>query len=252
METMLIGSTATKRHFTDARKSNDRDYFSRVQINDADCFWDDRLDAWPSKHFIATPDELYTIKISHSAWNLHGTWRKHMNDALYLSRKGAKFLPGLYEILYPIWEDVHGKKRVHLDMTKDEFFADRIVRKYDHDSLHESVAYYDRPIYLRMLKDGETIAVDKSKWDALSFEDKIKCAREEIYANALERRVIPENYRVSPTAAYAWAVQQTITSLSKGWFSLFCALNWDELRLPDVDYVQRHLDNADRLIPLEA
>lgn len=246
----LVGSQAVKAYFPDAREAKDWDFFSKQEISGADCFWHHALGLW-TWGAVATPDELYTIKISHSAWNLHGSWRKHMNDGIFLSRHGAKFIPELYAILYPIWEEIHGKKRVHLDMTKNEFFADKIIRKYDHDSLHVSVAYYDRPIYERILKDGEQIAVDKAKWDALSYGDKIKCAREEIYANALERRVIPQNYKGSPTAAYAWAVQQTITSLSKGWFSLFCALNYDELRVPDVDYVQRHLDNAHVLIPLE-
>lgn len=247
----LIGSWAMHHWFGDeVRVGNDFDVFTKDYVPDWDIFWHDDLAKWDWGS-VATPDELYTLKISHSAWNLHGTWRKHMSDCIFLSRKGAKFIPELYEILYPIWEEIHGPKRVHLDMTKDEFFADRIVRVYDHDSLHVSVAYYDRPIYERILKDGQQIAVDRAKWDALPFGDQIKCAREEIYANALERRVIPQNYKGSPTAAYAWAVQQTITSLSKGWFSLFCALNYDELRVPDVDYVKRHLDNAHVLIPLE-
>lgn len=249
---VLIGSEAMRHWFDDAREPADVDFFGNIEVPDAEVFWDDRLADWNWSSPIASPDELYTIKISHSAWNLHGTWRKHMSDSLFLKQRGAKFIPELYAILHPIWEDVHGKKRVHLNMTKDEFFADRIVRKYDHDSLHRSVAYYDGPIYERILKDGETIAVDKAKWDALSFEDQIKCAREEIYANALERKIIPSDYTSSPGAGYAWAVQQTITSLSKGWFSLFCALNYDVLRTADIDYVQRHLDNADRLILLEA
>lgn len=251
MTSVLIGSWALNHYYPgEVRTGADIDYFSDKWFPDADIFWHPDLLKW-TWGSMATPDELYTIKISHSAWNLHGTWKKHMNDCVFLTRHGAKFIPELYDILYPIWEETHGKKRVHLDMSKDEFFADRIVRKFDHDSLHVSVAYYDRPIYERILKDGQQIAVDKGKWDALSFEDKIRCAREEIYANALERIVIPKEYRGSPTAAYAWAVQQTITSLSKGWFSLFCALNYDELRVPDVDYVQRHLDNSHVLIPLE-
>lgn len=253
MEWMLIGSAAMRSHFDDARQAADLDIFSPREMEGIDTFWHPGLEDFvnPNPEWVANPDELYTIKISHSFWNLHGTWRKHMSDAIFLERKGAKFLPDLHTRLYAIWEDVYGKKPVHLNMTKEEFFEDKIVRIYDHDSLHESVAYYDRPLYLRILKNGSSVAVDRSKFDALSYEDQLRLAREEIYANALERKVIPDEYLGSPGAAYSWSVQQTITSLSKGWFALFVALNYDRLRLPDCDYVARHLANADKLIKLE-
>ena len=43
-------------------------------------------------------------------WELHGTWDKHMMDAVFLANSGASFLPELYAILYPIWEEKHGKE----------------------------------------------------------------------------------------------------------------------------------------------
>jgi hypothetical protein len=247
--TTLIGSAALLHWFPDVREPRDVDYFSETPVKGAEVFWHPNLAQWNWGE-IATPDELYTIKISHSFWELHGTWNKHMFDCIFLQSKGAKFIPELYAILYPIWEEKHGKKKVNLEADPDDFFNDRIVKRvYDHDSLHESVAYYDRPLFERILRDNSEVAVDKSKWEALSHEDKLKMVREEVYATALERKLVPTNYEHNARAAYGWTLQKTITSLTKGWFALFVALNFQDLTKPDVDYVQRHKDNAHMLRP---
>jgi hypothetical protein len=74
--------------------------------------------------------------------------------------------------------------------------------------------------------------------------------REEVYATALERRVIPSDYTYSPGLAYKWSLMHTVTSLTKGWFAQFCAENIGELFLADVDYVSIHRNNSDKLILL--
>lgn len=247
---VLVGSAAMKHHFVDSREPADIDLFSRTPVPGADVFWDSRLAEWweDSDHIRpATVSELYTIKVSHLFWNRK--WDRHATDAMLLKRAGATFIPALYDILYPIWVDKYGAKKAALKGSKDEFFDDLINRVYDHDSVHESVAYYDRPLYEKILIPG-SVAVDMNLWDDLSHEDKLRMVREEVYATALERKVIPAGYKGSARAAYAWSLMHTITSLTKGKFALFCVLHLDELWAPDVDYVQVHKDNADKLILL--
>ena len=253
----LIGSTAIKYHFPDfPREPQDVDYFSPKKLIGPDggkkveTFWHEDLQGAFSG-IIADPDELYTIKVSHAFWELkNGTWSKHMMDVLFLQSKGAKLIPELYKILYKVWEDTHGKKKVNLEADPETFFNDKIVKRvYDHDSIHESVAYYDRPLFERILRDDSDVAVDKSKWDAMDHEDKLKMVREEIYATALERKLVPSDYTSSPGAAYNWTLRKTITSLTKGWFALFVVENFKDLTKADVDYVKRHKDNAHKLRP---
>lgn len=257
MITVLIGSSAMKHHFPDSREPKDIDYFcdefQSTSVNGKirdERFWHPDLVLWPWGE-IATPDELYTIKVSHAFWELKNrSWDKHMMDILFLQSKGAKLIPELYAILYKIWEDTHGKKKVNLEAEPDEFFNDKIVKRvFDHDSIHESVAYYDRPLFERILRDNSDVAVDKSKWDAMDHEDKLKMVREEIYATALERKLVPSDYTSSPGAAYNWTLRKTITSLTKGWFALFVVENFKDLTKADVDYVKRHKDNAHKLRP---
>jgi len=245
---MLIGSSAMKIWFPEFREPKDKDYFNPAPIEGGDVFWHE---SFPEKYWAgtwtATPNLLYTIKVSHCFWSLHGTWSKHMNDIIFLQRNGAVFNRAMYDILYPVWEEKHGKKRVNLNMTSDDFFNEHVDRKYDHDSLHESVAYNDRPMYEKINKDGAEVAVDMKKFWLLDYDEQLKMVREEVYATALERWVIPSDYTCSPRGAYAKAMQKTLTSLTKGQFALFIALNYNNLYAPDVDYVQVHKNNAHRL-----
>jgi hypothetical protein len=199
----------------------------------------------------ANPDFLYTLKISHSFWEINGTWDKHAADIYWLQKNAdVEFLPEVYDIVYPVWKELHGKKKTNLAQGKQTFFADAVVRKYDHDSLHDSVCYHDEPWYLSILKDGEEVLTDWDKFMALPYESQLQLVREEIYATALERIVIPKNYKVSPQWAYAWALRRTATSLFKGKWALWLMLHYSDVFRADMDYVARHKSRADRLILL--
>lgn len=248
---MLIGSKAAKVWFPDFREPKDEDHFSPDPDLPGDNFWHESFPNYWAGDFTATPNMLYTIKVSHSPWALqNGTWEKHMNDILFYQKKGVEFIREVWEILHPVWKEIHGQKQVNLNQTKEEFFGDAVVRKYDHDSLHESVAYGDNAMYIRILKDGSDVLVDNGKFWAMSHEDKLMTIREEVYATALERWVVPSDYRVSPRMAYAKAMKKSITSLFKNEWALFIILNYDVLYKPDFDYVAQHKSKSKKLILL--
>lgn len=252
MTKILIGSQALSHWFHDARTPHDIDYFSTEEIDGAEVFWHPKLAGYQWSGEIANPQELYTIKVSHAFW-FHGDrkWWKHMYDVKFLQEHGHRdVIPELYDILYAIWVERHGKKKAFLNVPADEFFNPNVDRIYDHDSIHRSVAYHERPLYESILKDGADVMVDESKFWNLEQADRLSLVREEVYATALERILIPKNYAPSPRAAYNWAMRKTITDFSKGWFPKFIVLNWSELYKPDVDYVKVHLENKDKLIRL--
>lgn len=256
---IVIGSRAIKHHFPDfPREPKDYDYFTSL-VDDSsiagDAFYHEKLVEWFGEYDndVATPDELYTIKLSHAFWELpNGSWNKHMADLMFLKGKGCQAVEPLYKLLYDIWTDKHGSKKMDLTKEADNFFADAVQRKYDHDSLHYSVAYTPgKPMYELALKDGHSVDMDMKKVWSWSFEDQVKLFREEVYATALERIVVPRNYRVSPGLAYHWALRRTITSLTKGTSARFIAENYDTFHRPDFDYVKHHQANKHFLIPLE-
>lgn len=250
---MIIGSTAVKHWFPDfPREPKDLDTMLVPGIYDnTDNFWHPTLRGTIlDRPGYANPDELYTIKLSHSYWDLkNGTWAKHIYDLQWLKGKGAWVIQPIHDLLYSVWEEKHGKKKMKFSEST-EFFDDAVDRVYDHDSIHASVAYYDEPLYIRTLLPGYTVKVDMNRVWEMSFTDQVKLFREEVYATALERIMIPKNYHFSPGAAYLWALRRTITSLTRGRSAQFLVENYRLFAQPDCDYVARHLRNKERLIKL--
>lgn len=262
MRSLIVGSHALKALGVCNREPKDIDWWCDVNVNrmateyaaGIDWLWRDEFAQFipeTTTTQYATLDQMYTIKLSHSHWELkNGSWHKHIYDMRALKRAGAKLDLDLYKILYKVWEEMYGKKVMNLDQDKTEFFDDAVRRVYDHDSLHASVAFGSRPIYEDILKDGATVDIDSRKLWALPHERIVQLFIEEICVTALERIVIPRNYQTSPGAAYLWALRRTITSLTKGKSSRFILENFEEFATPDPDYVTRHRDNAWKLVKL--
>lgn len=230
----------------------------RMENDDVhEVFVDQRLNGWCWGNPIATPNEIYTLKISHMFWEVGGNtlnWNKHAYDAIFLSRHGCQFIPELYELLYPIWKEQHGGRKAKLRAaSKEGFFKDAVVRKYDHDSLHRSVALDPSGVamYERILKPGSEVDCSWELFEELSHEDKIKLCREEIYVTALERILVPNGLVGDARRAYHWSLRRVLTSLFTGKWALFVALNLDELLIPNVDYRALHRANADKLSLME-
>lgn len=267
---ILVGSEAARHWWPEYREPNDIDYLSpdkiRIDGQRVETFWhsslEENLDLLAQHciysktegryQHVADPNFLYTLKVSHSFWALrNGSWKKHMFDINWMQENGdVKFVPEIYDIFYPIWSERYGSKKAKLDIPADQFFTNSVDRIYDHDSIHRSIAYYDEPLFTEILKDGAEVMVDWSKFEVMDYERKIQLVREEIYATALERRIIPDNYKTSARTAYNYALMKTITSFWKGKWSLWVVLHFSELKNPADDYVQIHLDNRDRLILL--
>lgn len=268
---LIIGSSAIRYWFPDfPREPKDLDVWTRSPSMDRtqDFFWDDRLDDWFAmresfvfRGAVAHPAELYTMKVSHASWDLpNNSWPKHMHDIVWLKARGARLVPEMWTILQEIWKDRHGRPKVNLNQESGAFFTDAVVRIFDHDSIHDTVAHYERPLWIEVLKDGESVAMDMAKVWALDPGDQVRLFREEVYATALERWLIPaweRGERFSPTLAYMLALRKTITSLTKGQSSRFMIENYEVFRdLPRLGtsstawYIARHEELKGKLVRL--
>lgn len=172
------------------------------------------------------PDFLYTIKVSHAAWDIH--WDKTMIDIKFFQSKGCKLDKTLYDMLIPEWTVKHHSKRVNLNRPVEEFFKDAVNRKYNHDELHQLLAFYDKPLYTRINPDPSIALSNRALFEELSREDQLKCALEEVYVIAVERYLLNEPKMPIRHAKYK-AMKQLITSMTKGWFNLFLIVNFQEL-----------------------
>jgi hypothetical protein len=199
---------------------------------------DDIMHIIPTDKGYATLDALYTIKMSHAAWDIK--WEKTIFDILAMKKMGAKLLPILYHKLHAYWKTVHGDKSfLSLKKTKEEFFDDYVPHIYDHDVLHKVVAHPFPPLYETVLKDGEEVLLDKNKFFAAPLSFQISMFREEIYVIALERYIVPSDFKIRPQIAYKRALKKVITNLTKNWATQFILEHLEHfIRLEDKTWYE--------------
>jgi len=248
----IVGSTAAKRIFPEWHRVSDvdvwndgSDIFQGIKGYDVCRMPTNILEAFESKTEYASLNDLYTIKISHMPWDIF--WSKHLQHALVFKKHGAQINQKLYLFLQEHWNKQHGSKDfLSLYKTKSEFFDDAVVKMYDHDFLHELIAYPNVPIYTTVLKDGEQVAIDKNKFDALSFEQQIKMMREEIAVIACERWLLnPKNRGKMPISrAWSMALRKTTTALTKGSYSRLICENLEHFIHPSMNEINYLLERT--------
>jgi hypothetical protein len=133
-------------------------------------------------------------------------------------------------------------------IPNEAFFAGTRVaqiRAYEHDDLHRATCYGDEPLY-RSLKDDPSLAyVSGRRFERMSHLDKVRLVREEAFAIALERVVVPSLELGRPFdagRAFRYALCRIATDLTKGWFRDFAIEHYPEVSRVDVDFVAKFLD----------
>jgi hypothetical protein len=205
---LIFGSCAVKFWFPDFRIPNDLDIISP---NDYWISAFDYLIEHNEHNQYVDPNFLFTIKVSHAAWDIH--WDKTVKDICWLKNKGCQLDKYFYNLLIEDWAKLHGKKKTKFNVSDEEFFTSKIVRKFDHDFLHSKLAFYDKPLHEK-IRRTDTLYCDETLFNELSFNDQIKCALEEIHVIATERWVIPLGFPLKH-AKYK-ALKTLIISASSG------------------------------------
>lgn len=194
-----------------------------------------------------TANSLFTIKCSHLGWN-NPMWNKHKSDVLSLKSQGCELIPDLYNALLGFWKvELGAKDFLSLNKNKKDFFQDNVTYVYDHDWLHEQVAYPNAPVYTHCLKANQDVLIDKTKFDALSLNDQVRMFREEITVIAIERYIVNPlvKGRYSWLQAYRMSLHKTITQLTKGWATNFIVENLEHFIKPDYTYFDYALSVVD-------
>lgn len=143
------------------------------------------------------------------------------------------------------------QKNPSLKQTKNDFFDDFVVKKFDHDYLHDVVAFeYGKPMYRRMQnKDIDSVWCIKDDWDNFTHEDKLKCIFEECTVIAFERFVIPNDYRYGMKTAFVLSLDKVCTTLTSGWFRDYAIDHYVELvNMFDYEkfcYIKMYLKGGD-------
>lgn len=244
MKSLIFGSTAARAWFPEFRAPNDIDVISKEGKEKQ---WKEHYWVPTFEHIVAVnkhskyvePQFLYTIKCAHANWNIH--WQKTMSDIIFFQKRNISFIPQLYKALVKDFIKIHGEQWAKLsDKDADEFFGDAVDRKYVHDDIHEAVAYYDAPLYERILKEEGKVGCSEAKFNLLTHDEKVKLVKEEIFVTALERYLIPTDFKHSAKLAYMKSLKKLVTTMSSGWFSEWIITNYSELYFnKDYDFVEK-------------
>jgi len=188
---------------------------------------------------ICSLNDLLTLKISHvCGWDIN--WDKHMWDIYQIIKSDYNwnFDKDLFDELYIFWNTLHGKnKRSNLDMNSEKFFTNAIKYPIKHDDLHEMLIKHPHfkgqkePTYCKILKENQEVDVDETKFNNLSFEEKLNLVQEEIMVMALER-----NYHIDYRVNYNIMLKKFILNHAPMWECLFIIFNYPMLIKPFFNY----------------
>ncbi len=236
MHKILIGSHALKHWYPDfPRVPKDIDYICPEPSKEkgVEHHWNNNF-KWVYELYnsldvkVMVPLDLYTLKCSHAFFDIW--WGKTLRDIVFMQSKGHTYTTeNMFQQFYKEWEIKHGKKRAFLAEKNEDFFKSSVKRKYVHDSIHEAVAFYDRPMFERVKTDKTKAFVSKQKFLDLSQEDKDKLCLEEIHVIALERFLIPRDFKMNVKSARLEAAKILITSAAKGWWPRYLVENFRRL-----------------------
>jgi hypothetical protein len=116
-----------------------------------------------------------------------------------------------------------------LNQSVEDFFDDAVTKKYNHDYLHELVAFHSRPLYTRLQNDASSAWCEKDLWEYLTIDEKVQCVAEETYVIAIERFLVPNNWDYSYKRAYLKSLDKVCTTLCSGWFRDFAIDNYPSI-----------------------
>ena len=216
----IFGSKLIKKYYSDFREPNDTDWVTNDESKLKESSKEEEfyyIPFSPSREM--TPDEIYTVKVSHAIYDIH--WKKTMSDIRFLQIKGCKIIPELLKQLRDYWVEVHGEQhRTDFEVKPGKFFNDRVRRKINHDDLHKVIN--PSPTYLKIVNTGD-VTPNTDKYLNLSEDDKKELLFEEAFVIAIERfsNTFDRN-------AYHIAQQALVTRLHPVWVADEVIKNWNK------------------------
>ena len=261
MTWMIIGSTAQYHWFPDSRQPKDLDLLTPAKIvgNEAkvcviDSQWhelaEEIMELSEDKVF-ASPNILYTLKVSHAHWDIH--FDKTLFDIYFLQGKECVLNLNLYHKLFAMWERIHGKKPAYVGGDVDSFFTEKVKRIYPHDLVHDCVKFNDRPMHELIRPDLTKVWCSEEMFNALTPDQQAQDALEEILVTAIERaQLTKESTKVERLRAVKYAHRQLCTSMTKGWFARYLIINHHNLLYVRKKEWQTQLSKALELLSPKA
>lgn len=185
-------------------------------------------------------DLLFTLKSSHKYLKNSPHFWKNLVDYHVMKTFGAKVRPEFKEFLKLREKETYSYKHPSLNVDKKSFFTDEVKYMYDHDTIHQSVAIFEKPAYLHYIKNGQEVQCDKNKFFACSKDIQMAGVIEEAAVLAIERSLVPFPGVKTPQEAWKFALSKVCSSITSGFFRQFAYENaLDILKLCPKNYWEK-------------
>lgn len=172
---------------------------------------------------------LYLLKMSHRYLKNSPHFAKTMADILEMRGKGVdipvKWLPFFRQLEKLTYTYPHPK----LDVDNKNFFDTTVTgvhQEYDHDSIHEAVAYLGKPAYLFYKPEDSEVNCSQEMFFSCDYTTRLFGVVEEAQVLALERSLIPYPNGKTADEAFLYALMKVCTSITSGWFREFAWENY--------------------------
>lgn len=165
-------------------------------------------------------DWLLFFKESHKFKKDSVHFLKTLNDIKLLREIGAQMPVSLESALFKERERLtYTNKLPNLNVKSGEFFNPNTVQyKWDHDSIHRAVALYGQPAYLFYKYPDKEVLCSEELFEIQPEHIKLAGVYEEACVLALERSMIPFDFKPNPHKSFATALEKVCTSITGGWF----------------------------------
>ena len=194
----------------------------------------------------ASLNMLLFFKESHKYKKNSVHFLKTLQDILLLKSLGAVIPSTMKDLLVEREKLTYTNKLPVLDVGKKEFFNPQTVAyKYDHDDLHLAVALLDKPAYMYYISPGRQVMCSKELFDSCPDTVKLFGVVEESMVLALERSLIPFDFKPNPDKAFSTALEKVCTSITSGYFREYAYNHYWEAQAAyrrvsrDTNYVDR-------------
>jgi hypothetical protein len=205
--------------------------------------------------YIPSIEVLHAIKCSHIYFNIF--WLKTIEDIHFFRKCSNSFMlqseklkqlteTRRKEVEIRLGQSSFGKQTT-MNQSNEQFFKqseNKVERPFEHDLLHDKVAFEEnKPIFKTFKRDETKAKLDWDLFEAAPERTQLNLVREEAMALALERYIIPANLAFEKKEegcdfveiqfwqkAYLNALQRICTNLWKGKFREFAIENYPALK----------------------
>ena len=117
------------------------------------------------------------------------------------------------------------KKNISLNKPAAKFFGNKVAVPYfyNHDKIHEVIAFTEEPIYRKMLVPGAEVLTGQKRMQDLTKEEMVMAVVEEATVLGLERLLLPFfcNWKgplVTTDEAFYYGLMRICTNITSGFF----------------------------------